>query len=251
MTTTSPRGDIVEQQVQAKAGSPGRSLRIAVVLLVAASGGVEAVSFLALDKVFAGVMTSNLALLGMAAGRAEGAGVKAAVLALGGFAVGVLVVALLTRGCAALTTRWPRRVMLVLCVDGLLLAAGALVWGLTGGAPGPVTRDILQCGAALVMGSQSAAMVAAGRAAAPTTYLTGTLATFITKGVGTGRPGVWVPLRFVGLIAGAALSAGLLKHAPAWAAFPPVVLILAAITTACVPLLKPPAAAEATASQPS
>ncbi|MEV5177512.1 YoaK family protein [Streptomyces flaveolus] len=213
-------------------------------LLVAASGGVEAVSFLALDKVFAGVMTSNMALLGMAAGRAEATGVKAAVLALGGFAVGVLVVAFYTRRCAARTTRWPGRVMLVLGVDGLLLAAGALVWGLTDGAPGAVTRDVLQAGAALVMGTQSAAMVAAGRAAAPTTYLTGTLATFITKGVGTGRPGVWVPLRFVGLIAGAALSAGLLKQAPAWAAFPSVVLFLAAIIAASIPLLKPPAGAE-------
>ncbi|MGF0174445.1 DUF1275 family protein [Streptomyces sp. Marseille-Q5077] len=195
--------------------------------------------FLALDKVFARVMTSNLALLGMAAGRAEAAGVKAAALALGGFAAGVLVVAVFTRHCTARTTRWPRRVMLVLGVDVFLLAVGALFWGLTGGMPGERARDVLQCGAALVMSSQSAAMVAAGHAAAPITYLTGTLATFITKGVRTGRPGIWVPLRFVGLIAGAALSAALLKHAPAWGAFPPVVLVLAAITTACLSLFRP------------
>lgn len=78
-------------------------------LLVAASGGVEAVSFHGLSHVFAGVMTSDLALLGIAAGLGEPFDVTAACLA-------------------------------------------------------------------LVKGAQSAAMVAAGKAAAPTTYLTGTLA---------------------------------------------------------------------------
>ncbi|MFF4653312.1 YoaK family protein [Streptomyces sp. NPDC001380] len=229
----------MEQHVPSRPGGPDRSLRVAVVLLVAVSGGVEAVSFLALDKVFAGVMTSNLALLGMAAGRSQAAGARAALPALGGFAAGLLAVALLTRRCAAHADRWPGRVVLVLGADALLLAVGAQAWGAAGGTPDPTTRDALQCGAALVMGSQSAAMVAAGRAAAPTTYLTGTLATFITRGVGTGRPGVWVPLRLAGLIAGAALSAGLLERARAWAALPPVLLTLAAVAAACVPLLRP------------
>jgi hypothetical protein len=61
--------------------------RIAVVVLVAASGSVEAISFTALDHVFAGVMTSNLALLGLAIGRAHEADVAAALLALAGFGV--------------------------------------------------------------------------------------------------------------------------------------------------------------------
>ncbi|MER6981731.1 DUF1275 family protein, partial [Streptomyces carpinensis] len=121
----------MQQQVQSQVSSPERRLRVAVVLLVAASGGVEAVSFTALDKVFAGVMTSNLALLGMAAGRGEAVSVKAAVLALAGFGVGVLAVALFTRGRVAAVTHWDRRVMLVLAADALLLAVGALAWGLT------------------------------------------------------------------------------------------------------------------------
>ncbi|MFF7972478.1 DUF1275 family protein [Streptomyces sp. NPDC007905] len=226
----------MEQQEQSKI-SPGRSLRIAVVLLVAASGALESVSFLGLDRVFAGVVTSNLALLGMAGGRGEAAGVTAAVLALAGFGVGALAVARCTRGCLTAATHWPRRVMVVLGVEAALLAVGALVWGLTGGTPGEATRDAMQFGAALAMGTQSAAMVAAGRAAAPTTYLTGTLATYIVKGIGTGRPGVWVPLRLVGLIVGAAVSAALLKEARAWAALPPVALVLCAIAIARVPLV--------------
>ncbi|MFJ8364227.1 YoaK family protein [Streptomyces sp. NPDC093984] len=197
---------------------------------------MESVSFLALDRVFAGVMTSNLALLGMAAGRGESVDVTAAVLALAGFGAGALVAARYTRGCVPAATHWAPRIMLVLGVEAVLLAVGALIWGLIDGAPDRVTRDVMQFGAAFLMGAQSAAMVAAGRAAAPTTYLTGTLATNDVKGVGTGRPGVWVPLRFVGLIAGAAVSAVLLQHARAWAALSPVVLLLCAIAAACVPL---------------
>ncbi len=218
-----------------KAGS-GRSLRIAVVLLVAASGALESVSFLGLDRVFAGVMTSNLAFLGMAVGRGETVGVTAAVLALAGFGAGALIVALHTRGCAAATTHWPPRILMVLGAEAVLLAAGALVWGLTGGRPNAAIRDVMQCGAALAMGAQSAAMVAAGQAAAPTTYLTGTLATYIVKGVGTGHPGVWVPLRLAGLMVGAAISAALLAEARPWAALPPVVLMLGAIAIACEPI---------------
>ncbi|MEV8563197.1 YoaK family protein [Streptomyces sp. NPDC051917] len=225
----------MEQQVQSDVRA-GRSLRIAVVLLVAASGAVESVSFLRLDRVFAGVMTSNLALLGMAVGRGEAVDVTAAVLALSGFGVGTAVVAWCTRGSAVPTSHWPRHVMFFLGAEAALLAAGALAWGLTGGTPGETARDVMQFGAALAMGVQAACMVAAGRAAAPTTYLTGTLATYIVKGIGTGRPGVWVPLRFVGLIAGAAVSAALLKEARAWAALPSVILILCAIATACLPL---------------
>ncbi|MQY36789.1 hypothetical protein SRB17_47910 [Streptomyces sp. RB17] len=217
--------------MRSKAG-PGRSLRIAVVLLVAASGALESVSFLGLERVFAGVMTSNLALLGMAVGRGEVVCVTAAVLALAGFGLGALIGAWCTRGSATVATHWPRRVMIVLAAEAVLLAVGALVWGLTGGMPGGTTRDIMQFGAGLAMGAQSAAMVAAGQAAAPTTYLTGTLATYIVKGIHSGRQGVWVPLRFAGLVVGAAVSAALLKAARAWAAVPPVALMLCAIAVA-------------------
>lgn len=231
-----PSGTATTQQAQPE-GGPGKPLHIAVVLLVAASGAVETVSFLGLDHVFAGVMTSNFALLGMAAGQGEAVDVTAAVLALAGFGMGALIVAWRTRGQTVPVTHWHRRVMLFLCAEAVLLAMGALVWGLVGGNPGSTARDVMQCGAGLAMGTQSAAMVAAGRAAAPTTYLTGTLATHIAKGVSTGRPGVWVPLRFAGLVAGAAVSAALLAEARPWAALPPVVLILCAIGSACVPLV--------------
>ncbi|MFF4121500.1 YoaK family protein [Streptomyces sp. NPDC001714] len=214
---------------------PGTALRLAVVLLVAASGAVETISFIALDHVFAGVMTSNLALLGMAVGRAQGTGVTAAVLALAGFGLGAAVTAWFTRRNEGTVTHWPRPVLLCLVGEALLLTAGAVVWAVQGGAPGRGARDVLQFGAALTMGIQSGAMVAAGLAAAPTTYLTGTLATYIVKGVGAGRPSRWVPVRLAALIAGAAACAAVLRTAPGWAGVLPPVLVVCALLAAGAP----------------
>ncbi|MFF7981481.1 DUF1275 family protein [Streptomyces sp. NPDC007901] len=213
---------------------PGTALRVAVVLLVAASGAVETISFTALDHVFAGVMTSNLALLGMAVGRAQATGVTAAVLALAGFGVGAAVTAWFTRRPRGEVTRWSPPVLWSLAGEALLLAAGAVTWALLDGAPGPLARDVLQCGAALTMGIQSGAMVAAGHAAAPTTYLTGSLATYIVKGVGAGRPNRWVPARLAALMVGAAASMAVLRNAAAWAGVLPPVLVVCALLAAGV-----------------
>ncbi|MFG3288024.1 DUF1275 family protein [Streptomyces sp. NPDC048179] len=211
---------------------PGTALRVAVVLLVAASGAVESISFTALDHVFAGVMTSNLALLGMAVGRTEATGVTAAVLALAGFGVGAAGTAWFTRGPGGEVTRWSPPVLWSLAAEALLLAAGAVAWAALGGAPGPVARDVLQCGAALTMGIQSGAMVAAGSAAAPTTYLTGTLATYIVKGVRAGRLNRWVSARLAALMVGAAVSMAVLRTAPPWAGVLPPVLVVCALLAA-------------------
>lgn len=212
-------------------------MRLAVVVLVAASGAVEALSFTALDHVFAGVMTSNLALLGMAAGQARGAGVTAALLALGGFGAGTAAGAWVTRGGEETEEGWSAPVLSCLVGEAVLLAAGAGVWAASGGAPGGATRDVLQCGAAAAMGAQCAAMVAAGRAAAPTTYLTGTLATYIVRAPGgtPARSDPWVPLRLAALIAGAAAAVALHRAAPAWAGALPPVLVTVAVLIAVMP----------------
>ncbi|MFF7188442.1 DUF1275 family protein [Streptomyces sp. NPDC008222] len=226
----------MEQREEPDSG-PGPTTCIAVVVLVAASGAVEAISFTALDHVFAGVMTSNLALLGMAIGHGGGTGVASAALALAGFGAGAGLVAWVTHGREEVATHWPARVMFCLTGEAVLLAVGAGVWAASGGAPGAVARDALQCGAAMAMGAQAAAMVAAGRAAAPTTYLTGTLATYIVRGVGRTRPDGWVPARLGALIVGAAAAMALRRVAPAWAGALPFVLVAAATLTAARPLL--------------
>ncbi|MGW5482483.1 DUF1275 family protein [Streptomyces sp. NPDC004008] len=220
------------EQHEEPGDGPGRTTCIAVVVLVAASGAVEAISFTALGHVFAGVMTSNLALLGMALGRGRGTGVASAVLALAGFGAGAGLVAWVTHGRTEVATHWPPRVMFCLIGEAVLLAVGAGFWAASGGAPGAGARAALQCGAAMAMGGQAAAMVAAGRAAAPTTYLTGTLATYIVRGVGRTRPDGWVPARLAALIVGAAATMALRRVAPAWAGALPFVLVAAATLTA-------------------
>ncbi|MFJ7072115.1 YoaK family protein [Streptomyces sp. NPDC098781] len=233
-----PREGRTGEQPAQPPTEPGVALRLAVVLLVAASGAVEAISFVALDHVFAGVMTSNIALLGMAIGRGQGTGVTAAVLALTGFAVGAAVTAAFTRRGASVVTHWSPPVMFCLVAEVLLLTVGAGIWAALGGEPGHTARDVLQFGAAATMGIQSAAMVAAGRAAAPTTYLTGTLATYIVKGAGAGRPDHWVPVRLAALVAGAGFSVALLRAAPEWAGVLPVALAVCAVAAAGVPLMR-------------
>ncbi|MFD5426609.1 YoaK family protein [Streptomyces sp. NPDC127084] len=204
--------------------------QLAVTLLVAAAGALETISFLGLDRVFAGVMTSNLALLGMAIGQQRAVSATAAALALAGFAGGAAGAAWFTRHSEICEEHWHPRVVSCLVATTSVLVAIAAVWAAFDGAPHGITRSLLQFAAAVAMGIESTAMVAAGHAAAPTTYMTGTLATYIVTSVGSHRRDFWIPARFGALIVGAAISAVLLKSAPEWAAVPPVVLMLCALT---------------------
>jgi hypothetical protein len=156
---------------------------------------------------------------------------------LAGFGAGAAVVAWVTRGRKGTPACWPRRIMLCLVGEVALLAVGAGFWAAFDGAPGRTARNALQCGLAAAMGAQAGAMVAAGRAASPTTYLTGTPATYIVHGLGSTskRPDGWVPLRLGAVIAGAAAAMALLRTAPTWAGMLPCVLITAAALIAWIP----------------
>lgn len=238
--------------------SPSLRMRIAVVILVAASGAMETLSLAALGHVFAGVMTGNLALLGMSVGHGGGALGRAAALALAGFGLGAGVGAWVTRGRRPVSetpreadprraqhprqsdTRptphppdvdgWPPRVRICLIAETALLAAIAIWWLVVDGAPATPTRDVLQVAAALAMGAQSAAMVAAGRLAAPTTYLTGALATYIVNGLDvSASTDAWVPVRLAALVAGAAGAALIRQSAPGWTAVLPCALAATAV----------------------
>lgn len=88
-------------------------------LLSLASGGVDALSFLALG-VFTSAMTGNAALLGIALGQARLADASRSVLAFAGFAVGV--------AAASAAQKWrPRSILLV---ETALLGGFAGLWPL-------------------------------------------------------------------------------------------------------------------------
>jgi uncharacterized membrane protein YoaK (UPF0700 family) len=203
--------------------------QIAVVTLAAASGSVETIAFLGLGHVFAGVITGNLALLGMALGNAGGktTDADAAALAVLGYAVGLAVVAPLTRQSASIGGRWAPRVLACLIAEAMLLAIGAGIWAASNGAPGADAQHVLQFGAAFAMGAQSAAMLATGRPAGATTYMTGSLSTFVVNGLGASseRANPWVPLRLAAVIAGAAAAAAVRSASPSWAAAVPAFLV--------------------------
>ncbi|MDF3288772.1 YoaK family protein [Streptomyces silvisoli] len=211
---------------------PRTAEHIALVLLAAASGAVDALAFTVLGHVFAGVMTGNLVLLGIAFASGRPADLAAPLVALAGFVAGTRAGALICRGAApGARPGWPAQALFCLAGETAVLAAYATLWAGSGGAPGGLMRQVLLCVAAVAMGGQSAAMLVAGRAARPSTYFTGTLATYVASGAGAavGAADRWVPVRLAALVAGAAVAAVLHHWAPAWAAVPAPVLVLAAV----------------------
>ncbi|MFJ8822784.1 YoaK family protein [Streptomyces sp. NPDC102467] len=213
-----------------------RRAQISLLLLAAASGCVDALAFTVLGTVFAGVMTGNLVLLGVAVGHlghgpGTGEGMSAPLYALGGYVVGAALVAFVCRGVAR-RPEWPGRVVACLAAQAVLLAGVAVVAAVFDGHPGAAWRTVLLVVAAVSMGGQSAAMVAAGSGAAPTTYFTGTLTTLVT-GIADGSPRgagqLWVAARLLAVVGGAACAVAVHTGAPAWGFVPPAVLTAAAV----------------------
>ncbi|MGY0490577.1 DUF1275 family protein [Streptomyces sp. WG-D5] len=208
--------------------------QLSLVLLAGASGAVDALAFTALGTVFAGVMTGNLVLLGISAGPGSGHEVAGPLYALGGYAAGAAATALVCRGVrkARAAAGWPGRVVGCLAAQCLLLGFLAVAGGLLGGEPDGAWRTVLLVVAAVAMGGQSAAMVAAGAGAAPTTYFTGTLTTLVTgavDGSGRGWGQLWVTGRLLAVVGGATCAVGVREAAAPWGFAPPVVLAVAAV----------------------
>ena len=96
-----------------------------VLLLTGVGGYVDAVSYLALGRVFTANMTGNTVLLGLALVQGDAAGAGRSALALGGFlAGGALGARLVASGPRPAV--WPRGVTVALIAEGALLAALAL-----------------------------------------------------------------------------------------------------------------------------
>jgi len=217
-------------------GRPPRAVQVAAVLLAGVSGGVDALAFVALGHVFAGVMTGNLVLLGLGLSGTGQSALVAPLLALAGYAVAVAAVALSSRAPAdrpapgdgvpgPLTYRW-------LLAEGVLLVAVAVAWAAVGTVPSQGWRWGLLTGFAVAMGIQSGALNSLGGALGPGTYFTGTLTQVLLR---TARPGPdrpergWDVARLVAVTAAAAATAAL--HS-AWAgagAFLPALLVAAAL----------------------
>ncbi|MCX4774781.1 DUF1275 family protein [Streptomyces sp. NBC_01260] len=196
----------------------------ALLLLSAASGAADAFVFICVGQVFAGVMTGNLVLLGASAAGAGEEGVALRV-----------VTALVSYGCgvawgAVTGERVWRRLPVMLTVEVVLLAAGAVLWGLD-----LITSDADRLGLLALMGL---AMGIQGRIrATPTNYFTGTLTSLVGRlAMGAWRRGDgWVVGRLVAVVAGAAAAALAVRGRPDTGAVAAAALAAAALLVEAVP----------------
>lgn len=198
---------------------PRRALRLRqtlVVTLAVVSGATDAIGLLALGGAFTSVMTGNMVLLGVSISSADGTLAASSGLAILAFCAGAALGARLAGNPQEGDPVWPRAVTVGLAVELLFVTAYAVGWWVTGGEPGSgVALGLLLC-TALALGIQSSTVQRFGVSGMSTTYLTGTLTTVVIRlASGRGVREVWHSIEIlVGLVAGAALGAGLLLLAP-------------------------------------
>ena len=200
-------------------------LPVLLLVLTAATGVVDAVSLLALGRVFVANMTGNVVFLGMALAGAPGFSLAASVAALAGFLLGAFV------GGGVLRRRGGHRGRLLRDVGAAELVLVAAALGLTATAPaGALVTAVLAALLAIAMGLQN---TAARHLAVPdltTTVLTMTLTGIAadTRGGGSATI-VRRVLAVCTMFAGALVGALLVVHAPLEWALALVVLLLGVV----------------------
>jgi uncharacterized membrane protein YoaK (UPF0700 family) len=201
-----------------------------VVLLTITSGAVNAVSFLALGKVFSSVITGNLVLLGVSATTHSSIEAAHAGLGIAGYAAGILIGAPLAAGRSQPTGTWPASVTATLGVELVVLAGFCVGWELSDGSPHAGGQLALLIVAAAAMGMQSAAVRRLGQMSS--TYLTSTLLGVLADLATRTRPdGLGRSLGALAAVVVGALAGGILaRSAHAW--LPVAVLLPLAVVVA-------------------
>ena len=217
---------------------------VLLLTLTAAAGSVDAISYLGLGRVFTANMTGNLVLLGIATGQSQLGGALRSVLALAGFAGGVLVGVRLTEGIPSPASRspfparrawsglghggdvWPRSVTVALLVELGLLVGFLWGWEIVGDRPASLPLDILVALSAGAMGIQAAAARRLNVVGVTTVFVTGMLTSLIAD-LSTLRPGgahwiLWAT-SLISLVIGAAVGAAVFIT---WRPAAPLVAVL-------------------------
>lgn len=184
----------------------------ALLLLTLATGVVDAVSYLALDRVFTGNMTGNVLFIGFALAREGGIPLLNNLLALVGFLLGALLAARLLRGRRH-GSRLPTANLIVLVGGAVATVALAAFWYTLGTlAEGELL--LVTTLLAAVMGAQAASVRATGIADVSTIVVTSTLANLAIDSRLAGGGGEKWPRRVLAVLAmggGGALGALLLR----------------------------------------
>jgi uncharacterized membrane protein YoaK (UPF0700 family) len=215
--------------------SAARIRDLLLVALTFSSGAIDAISFLALGKVFTAFMTGNVVFLGLGAAGAGGPDVVRVLIALAAFAGGVFAATRIA-GSSKGSGVWPRRVSAALGLVMVLQAGFLVLWMATSGRPGSGSGDALAALIALAMGLQSGAVMALAVQGVFTTAATATVM-FLMRDVAAG-PGSAGAERVrlaavLGALFGGATAGGLLLvHAHAYAPALPLVMTTLVIATA-------------------
>jgi|SRR6266511_2607899 len=223
--------------------------------LTVSSGAVDAVSFLALGKVFTAFITGNVAFLGMAIACTTGSTIYGVapprilwvLAALTGFAVGVYLGTKIVRSSRQTATHkgeqpngvaWPRGTTLTLGLALLAHLCFVLIWFATGARPGENLIPVLLAAWALAMGMQSAAVRNLKVEGIFTTAATATFI-FLFAAVANGVPLTGDERRrmrgvLASLAVGATAGGLLLIHAPIYAPVLPFVITIGVVATAAI-----------------
>ncbi|MBM7491476.1 uncharacterized membrane protein YoaK (UPF0700 family) [Micromonospora luteifusca] len=202
-----------------------------LVALAAASGCIDVICLTRLNAYFASVITGNLVHFGHAIATADARSLAGAVVAVGGYAVGVAAATVPLRHTPP---GWNVRTAVVTSAEAVLLLGFTVGWLACSARPGYGFGLVLLGMAAAASGIQSVITVGAGVRGASTTYLTGSLTELVRRRVvdphrfadvgGVGR--------LAGLVVGAVLGTVVLRTAPTWASVPAAVLVIAVIVVA-------------------
>jgi uncharacterized membrane protein YoaK (UPF0700 family) len=221
--------------------------------LTVSSGAVDAVSFLALGKVFTAFITGNVAFLGMAIASTTGSAIYGVappriiwvLAALAGFAGGIYLGTKIVRSSRQLATHegerpngavWPHGTTFALGLSLLAHLCFVLIWFATSARPGDNIIPVLLATWALAMGMQSAAVRNLNVGGIFTTAATATFI-FLFGAVANGVPITGDERRrmrgvLVSLAIGATVGGLLLIHAPVYAPVLPFVITIGVVAMA-------------------
>ncbi|MGN7781998.1 YoaK family protein [Mycolicibacterium sp. 22603] len=185
-----------------------RMTLVATIALTYVTGIVDAVGFLALDRVFTGNMTGNIVILGMGVAGADDLPVLGPAIALAAFTAAAFLAGLVLR---ARPKGWQHRITVLLTIGAATLAALSGLGGLDA-QDGPVLQIAMAAATAAVMGSQAMVARAVAVADMTTVVVTSTLAslageTWTTRGGGVLRNRRFAAIAtiFAGAVTGALL----------------------------------------------
>lgn len=179
ISSSLPAGAIFRRPWVTTATHQQRVRNALLVMLTAASGAVDAISFLGLGQVFTAVMTGNMVFLGLAIGRGAFGSAARSAASIPGYALGVAMGTRLT--ARAQSGIWPRAVTRALQVEFTIEVVLLAAWIAAGGHPGSGVDIALIALSAFAMGTQSAAVRILDVPSLSTTYLTGTLTWLVTQ----------------------------------------------------------------------